>query len=141
MLVRCGAMTYLHFVCLCANRPLLRVNDNSCAGCSDRQILHPPAEDIFLSSGLSGLERYFRAKLSKMSDLEIELTAPNGVKYRQPTGLWINNEWVKAKKGEKITSINPTYVGGPAFIRNCSKQWSIHLASICFPSDSYTRRV
>ena len=45
-----------------------------------------------------------------MSDLEIELTAPNGVKYKQPTGLFINNEWVRAKKGEKITSINPTYV-------------------------------
>ena len=44
-----------------------------------------------------------------MSDLEIELTAPNGRKYKQPTGLFINNEWVKAKKGEKITSINPTY--------------------------------
>lgn len=43
-----------------------------------------------------------------MTDLEVELTAPNGVKYKQPTGLWINNEWVKAKKGEKITSINPT---------------------------------
>lgn len=43
-----------------------------------------------------------------MSDLEVELTAPNGVKYKQPTGLFINNEWVKSKKGEKITSINPT---------------------------------
>ncbi|MCJ1400319.1 hypothetical protein MMC11_003524 [Xylographa trunciseda] len=43
-----------------------------------------------------------------MSDLEIELTAPNGRKYKQPIGLFINNEWVKAKKGEKITSINPT---------------------------------
>ncbi|MCJ1431830.1 hypothetical protein MMC27_001185 [Xylographa pallens] len=43
-----------------------------------------------------------------MSDLEIELTAPNGRKYKQPTGLFINNEWVKSKKGEKITSINPT---------------------------------
>jgi len=43
-----------------------------------------------------------------MSDLEVELTAPNGVKYKQPTGLFINNEWNKAKEGEKITSINPT---------------------------------
>ena len=44
----------------------------------------------------------------KMSDLEVELTAPNGVKYKQPTGLFINNEWVKAKKENKIISINPT---------------------------------
>ncbi|TVY86536.1 Aldehyde dehydrogenase [Lachnellula willkommii] len=43
-----------------------------------------------------------------MSDLLIELTAPNGKKYSQPTGLFINNEWVKGSSGEKITSINPT---------------------------------
>lgn len=49
-----------------------------------------------------------------MSDLAVELTAPNGRKYSQPTGLFINNEWVKAKSGEKITSINPTQVdSGP----------------------------
>lgn len=40
--------------------------------------------------------------------LSIELTAPNGLKYTQPTGLWINNEWRKAKSGETITSINPS---------------------------------
>jgi aldehyde dehydrogenase (NAD(P)+) len=45
-----------------------------------------------------------------MSDLTVELTAPNGVKYTQPTGLFINNEWVQSKSGEKITSINPTSV-------------------------------
>ncbi|KAI9815999.1 MAG: mitochondrial aldehyde dehydrogenase [Pycnora praestabilis] len=43
-----------------------------------------------------------------MSDLTIELTAPNGRKYTQPTGLFINNEWLKSKSGEKITSINPS---------------------------------
>lgn len=43
-----------------------------------------------------------------MSGLSVELTAPNGVKYTQPTGLFINNEWVKSSKGDKITSINPT---------------------------------
>ncbi|KAF2103051.1 aldehyde dehydrogenase-like protein [Rhizodiscina lignyota] len=42
-----------------------------------------------------------------MSDLAVELTAPNGRKYTQPTGLFINNEWVKSKSGEKITSISP----------------------------------
>lgn len=44
-----------------------------------------------------------------MSGLSVELTAPNGVKYTQPTGLFINNEWVKSSKGDKVTSINPTY--------------------------------
>ena len=43
-----------------------------------------------------------------MTGLEVELTAPNGIKYTQPTGLFINNEWVKAQKGETIVSINPT---------------------------------
>ncbi|KAK3720110.1 mitochondrial aldehyde dehydrogenase [Vermiconidia calcicola] len=43
-----------------------------------------------------------------MSDLTVELTAPNGKKYTQPTGLFINNEWVASSKGNKITSINPT---------------------------------
>ena len=43
-----------------------------------------------------------------MSDLSIELTAPNGKKDTQPTGLFINNEWVAGSKGNKITSINPT---------------------------------
>ncbi|TVY54226.1 Aldehyde dehydrogenase, partial [Lachnellula suecica] len=43
-----------------------------------------------------------------MSDLSIELTAPNGKKYTQPTGLFINNEWVKSSNGQKVTSINPT---------------------------------
>ena len=44
-----------------------------------------------------------------MSDLSVELKAPNGVSYSQPRGLFINNEWVKPQKGETITSINPAY--------------------------------
>ncbi|KAI4135329.1 MAG: hypothetical protein LQ347_000748 [Umbilicaria vellea] len=54
--------------------------------------------------------RLFNTSTHNMSDLAVELTAPNGRKYSQPTGLFINNEWVKAKSGEKITSINPTQV-------------------------------
>jgi aldehyde dehydrogenase (NAD(P)+) len=48
-----------------------------------------------------------------MSDLHVELTAPNGRKYTQPTGLFINNEWVKSSDGKQIISINPTYVSWP----------------------------
>ncbi|KAF5554610.1 aldehyde dehydrogenase (NAD+) [Fusarium mexicanum] len=36
-----------------------------------------------------------------------ELTAPNGVKYQQPLGLFINNEFVSAKSGTYISSVNP----------------------------------
>jgi aldehyde dehydrogenase (NAD(P)+) len=43
-----------------------------------------------------------------MSSLSVQLTAPNGRKYTQPTGLFINNEWVPSSDGKKITSINPT---------------------------------
>nr|OQO25064.1 hypothetical protein B0A51_07443 [Rachicladosporium sp. CCFEE 5018] len=44
-----------------------------------------------------------------MSDsLSIELTAPNGKKYTQPTGLFINNEWHPSSDSTKITSINPS---------------------------------
>lgn len=37
----------------------------------------------------------------------VQLTAPNGVSYSQPTGLFINNEFVPATGGETITSIDP----------------------------------
>ncbi|KAH6603740.1 hypothetical protein Trco_007186 [Trichoderma cornu-damae] len=37
----------------------------------------------------------------------VNLTAPNGVKWSQPTGLFINNDFVAASSGEKIASIDP----------------------------------
>lgn len=39
----------------------------------------------------------------KMSNLSVELTAPNGKKYTQPTGLFINNEWVGMEGVERVT--------------------------------------
>lgn len=51
--------------------------------------------------------RSFNGGFANMSDLTVELTAPNGKKYTQPIGLFINNEWVKSSDGEKIMSINP----------------------------------
>lgn len=44
---------------------------------------------------------------SNMSQLEVELTAPNGTKWLQPLGLYINGEFVKSSNEQKITSINP----------------------------------
>lgn len=38
----------------------------------------------------------------------VKITLPNGVEYEQPTGLFINNEFVKSVKGETIESINPS---------------------------------
>ncbi|KAI1433766.1 aldehyde dehydrogenase [Xylaria sp. CBS 124048] len=43
-----------------------------------------------------------------MTNLSVQLTAPNGKKLTLPTGLFINNEFVKASGGGKIASINPT---------------------------------
>ncbi|KAJ5529995.1 hypothetical protein N7527_003388 [Penicillium freii] len=43
-----------------------------------------------------------------MANLSVQLTAPNGHTWSQPTGLFINNQWVKCSTGEKIASINPT---------------------------------
>lgn len=37
----------------------------------------------------------------------VNLIAPNGTKIDLPTGLFINNEFVKSSSSEKITSINP----------------------------------
>ncbi|KAI4664772.1 uncharacterized protein J4E79_003070 [Alternaria viburni] len=37
----------------------------------------------------------------------IDLTAPNGTKWTQPTGLFINNEFVPSKSGSTLDSINP----------------------------------
>lgn len=45
-----------------------------------------------------------------MADLKVDLTAPNGKKISLPTGLFINNEFVKATGGQTVTSINPTHV-------------------------------
>ena len=55
-------------------------------------------------------KRSFILTTRKMSDLSIELTAPNGKKFTLPTGIFIDNEFVKAKSGDKVTSINPTFV-------------------------------
>lgn len=37
-----------------------------------------------------------------------EISLPNGHKYTQPTGLFINNEFVAAKSGKKFQSISPS---------------------------------
>jgi hypothetical protein len=48
-----------------------------------------------------------RLKAVDMEALPVDLVAPNGKKWSQPTGLFINNEFVKASKGNTITSIDP----------------------------------
>lgn len=38
----------------------------------------------------------------------VQITLPNGVTYEQPTGLFINNEFVPSSDGEMIETINPS---------------------------------
>ncbi|RYP92472.1 hypothetical protein DL770_001418 [Monosporascus sp. CRB-9-2] len=42
-----------------------------------------------------------------MARLTVDLEAPNGVKYTQPTGLFIGNEFVVSKSGKTLTTIDP----------------------------------
>ncbi|KAK3067823.1 aldehyde dehydrogenase (NAD(P)(+)) ald5 [Teratosphaeriaceae sp. CCFEE 6253] len=43
-----------------------------------------------------------------MSDLSVQLETPTTGKYEQPTGLFINNEFVKGVDGKTFEVINPT---------------------------------
>lgn len=64
----------------------------------------PPLSVLHFLSGI-------HCQLSAMaSDLTVQLTAPNGRSYSQPTGLFINNKWRPSSDGGKISSINPTSV-------------------------------
>ncbi|KAM0449914.1 hypothetical protein ACHAPV_006896 [Trichoderma viride] len=42
-----------------------------------------------------------------MTVSSVDLAAPNGVKWSQPVGLFINNEFVASSSGETIASIDP----------------------------------
>lgn len=42
-----------------------------------------------------------------MSGLSVQLETPHFGKYEQPTGLFINNEWVKGVDGRTFETINP----------------------------------
>lgn len=42
-------------------------------------------------------------------DLFVDIVTPNGRSYKQPIGLFINNEIVPATGGQTITSLDPAY--------------------------------
>ncbi len=65
-------------------------------------------------------------------DMFVELTAPNGRRYTQPLGLFINGEWVAAKSGEKITSINPTYAFFSSLLRCNRVFWKLYKLLLLF---------
>ena len=55
-----------------------------------------------------------------MTNLSVDLTAPNGKTIHQPTGLFINNEFVPSISGARIASVNPA---------NEAEICSVHAAS------------
>ena len=59
-----------------------------------------------------------------MSDIFMQLTAPNGRSYTQPIGLFINNEFVAAKSGEKFATVNPSYVPLNCLVGPFECSWS-----------------
>jgi hypothetical protein len=71
-----------------------------------RQIQRPSNLHLPNCNLLSGYRKSYNL-YSTMSDLFVELTAPNGRKIKQPRGLFINNEFVASQSGETITTINP----------------------------------
>ena len=48
-----------------------------------------------------------RPRLRRLIMTSASITPPSGKKYTQPTGLFINNEFVKAKSGKVFEAINP----------------------------------
>jgi hypothetical protein len=42
-----------------------------------------------------------------MDAQSLDITLPNGVKYAQPTGLFVNNKFIQGT-GEKFEVLNPT---------------------------------
>jgi hypothetical protein len=86
----------------------------SCPTIATSNSLFRPTFQKFNNAGLGRkIPLIPRRTLATMSGLTVELTAPNGRKYVQPTGLFINNEWVPSSDGEMITSINPSFVHSP----------------------------
>ncbi|KID85406.1 aldehyde dehydrogenase [Metarhizium guizhouense ARSEF 977] len=84
---------------------------NMCTG----QMLTRPV----LAADLSGLPRFSirvrhglrqirrQAYTTRSSDIEADLTAPNGKSWAQPLGLFIGNEFRNSAKGRRITTFNP----------------------------------
>jgi len=85
----------------------LRASARPCAFAASRLVAGKPLQ--------SSSVRFFSpsSRLPTMADLKVDLTAPNGKKFTLPTGLFINNEFLKGSGG-KITSINPRSVCGEA---------------------------
>ncbi|EFY93925.1 aldehyde dehydrogenase [Metarhizium acridum CQMa 102] len=61
-----------------------------------------------------------QAYTTRSSDIEAELTAPNGKSWSQPLGLFIGNGFRDSAKGKRITSFHPYTATGKHVMRMAS---------------------
>lgn len=57
--------------------------------------------------GPPGCRKLFSSSRLLRSDTMAELSAPNGLRWKQPLGLFVDNELVQGQHEDQITSINP----------------------------------
>ena len=53
-------------------------------------------------------------------DTTVDLILPNGIRYQQPIGLFINNEFVKSKSGKTFETIDPRWAAASHTQKMCS---------------------
>ena len=53
-----------------------------------------------------------------MSKFSFQITAPDGAKWTQLTGLLISNEFIVSSKGEFIETVDPAHVEQPLLNNN-----------------------
>lgn len=87
-------------------RTVITLTLQSRSSLQPRSLLSSPRTNPSPLFAIRSKKRLF-SSTAKMAGLNIDLTAPNGKRFTLPTGLFINNEFVKSSSSEKITSINP----------------------------------
>ncbi|UNI20458.1 mitochondrial aldehyde dehydrogenase [Purpureocillium takamizusanense] len=85
-------------------RQLTTIPDNTGFYYSLRRLLKFPSSS---TSPTRPRRLPFATMATRSASEPVDLQAPNGVRYTQPTGIFINNEFVKATSGQTITSIDP----------------------------------
>lgn len=87
-----------------ASRSLSRALFSVCASFESR-VGSPPVQRVLKNPAI--LYRQLSHSTTALGlKMNIQLSAPNGKKWIQPTGLFINNEFVKSSNGQKLTTVN-----------------------------------
>ncbi|KAL7934777.1 hypothetical protein V8C35DRAFT_299741 [Trichoderma chlorosporum] len=53
------------------------------------------------------VRRFSHSSWLASSRLETKLSAPNGIRWTQPLGLFIDNQFTESNGGDMITTVNP----------------------------------